>query len=106
MSDDIERERLRMMASEARIERWKLVEDRVMAALQKGEREITITLGTLAWLDVIEEVRNRPLKNMPTLLRDTGHAELREIIDRLHEEFVFLVSRGRTRTVSERIDRR
>lgn len=68
------------------------IQEQLFEALGKGQMQTTITLDTLAWIAVMQEVKNRNPRNYSQLLRDDMMERMDAVIERLHEEVTYLAT--------------
>ncbi len=94
--NDVERERLAI---------WDQVREQVMAALKDRKADFTVTLPVLEWLSWIDEVQDRPARNMSRLIRDDLIEQLGLATERLHQELNFIITLGPALSVAKRHDR-
>lgn len=64
-----------------------LLQEEVLAAVERGEHTVSVMLDAAAWLAIIDEVKDRRPRNFSQLLRD-------DFIDRL-ESVVLRLENGR-----------
>lgn len=66
------------------------LQEQLFAALAKGQMQSTVTLDTMAWIDIIQEIKGRNPRNFSQLLRDDQADRMESVIERLHEEITYL----------------
>lgn len=80
-----------MSVEKTRFEAFNEIQEQCMAALARGEMKVTMTLEALAWIDIIQELKDRNPRNFSSLLRDKTMERMEAAIERLHEEVTYLV---------------
>jgi hypothetical protein len=68
------------------------IQEQCFAALAAGKMQTTMTLDTLAWIDIIQEIKDRNPRNFSQLLRDDQVNRLEAAIERLHDEALFMAT--------------
>jgi hypothetical protein len=86
----------------AHFESMQRLETELMSALAAGRSEVTITLDTMGWLGIVNEIKDRRPRNYSRLLADDAMERLNAAIDRIHEEANYIAASG-PGMVSERI---
>lgn len=99
-----EAQRILFDAERERLAVWDQVREQVFTAMTNRQTEFTLTLPTLQWLDIIDEIQDRHARNMSRLVRDDLIEQLQLAIDRMHEEIKYMIVFGPAPTVSQRIE--
>lgn len=68
------------------------IQEKCFEALGEGKMQLTMTLDTLAWIDIIQEIKNRNPRNYSQLLRDDMMDRMEAAIERLHDEATYLAT--------------
>lgn len=79
------------------------LQEQLFAALAKGQMQTTLTIDTLAWIDIIQEIKGRNPRNFSQLLRDDQADRLEAAIQRLHDEATYLVT-AQSGSVAKKMD--
>ena len=77
-----------------RLDAWRLLRQSIEGAIANGDKKLSVELEPLEWWLVIEEVENRNPRNMSQLLRDDMFDQMRDVIGRLHREYVYALAHG------------
>jgi len=89
-----------LMDDGAFIAAWREIEEGAIAAISRGEREMSVRLSPIVWLALIEEIKRERPRNLSRLIADDHLNRLNAAIDRLEGEHAFLVGYGPRPTVA------
>lgn len=66
----------------------------VDAHLGRGPAEVTLTLPVVAWVGILDELKERRPRNLSYLLANDTAERLDAAIDRMHDEVNFVIASG------------
>lgn len=80
------------------------LQDTLFEAMSGGRGKVRLELDVRAWLEILQEVRDRCPRNYSRLLANEQHERMEVMIDRLHTEWLALVAAG-AGTIASRFER-